>query len=317
VIALARPAPFEPQLCCWICGGSELARFHEARFDYEEYRRQDPELARYSGERVWLTRCAICGFGQPDRLPALPRFFARMYDQRWSDDWVRQEAAAVYKDVIFQTILKRLGDLLSPGSARHLLDVGAHAGRFMALAQRAGWSVEGIELNPATAACAARLTGARVHRAPIELLAGAARFTAITLTDVLEHIPRPVGILHHAARLLAPGGVIAVKVPSGPGQWSKERVRAAVRRSYRVSLADNLVHVNHFSARSLRMALERAGFQQVTLEPGAPELVCGGTTWKRLAANGVRRTVYGAARFAGVQSPFTLNLQAYGRMAGR
>jgi hypothetical protein len=44
--------------------------------------------------------------------------------------------------------------------------------------------------------------------------------------------------------------------------------------------------------------------------------VCGGTTWKRLAANGVRRTVYGAARFTGVQSPFTLNLQAYGRMAG-
>ena len=37
--------------------------------------------------------------------------------------------------------------------------LGAHAGRFMHLAQHAGWDVEGIELNPRTAECAARRTG--------------------------------------------------------------------------------------------------------------------------------------------------------------
>jgi SAM-dependent methyltransferase len=317
VIALAQPASFEPQIRCWVCGGSQLQRIHETTFDYEEYRRQDPALARYSGERVWLARCAGCGFGQPDRLPTLPHFFARMYDQRWSDEWVQREATATYKDLIFKTILKRLGDRLPPGSPRRLLDVGAHAGRFMWLAQRDGWSVEGIEVNPATAACAAHLTGAPVHRVSIEAFAGGARFTAVTMTDVLEHIPNPVEVLRHAARVLAPGGVIAVKVPSGPGQWSKERMRAAVRPAYRMSLADNLVHVNHFSSRSLKMALERAGFQGIRIEAGAPEMRCDGPAWKRLAANSARLALYGAACVARARSPLTLNLQAYARVPER
>ena len=63
-------------------------RFHEAVLDFSAWREQDPELAAYTGEKIWLWRCAACGFAQPDRIPALPRFFERMYDQRWSPDWV-------------------------------------------------------------------------------------------------------------------------------------------------------------------------------------------------------------------------------------
>jgi hypothetical protein len=42
------------------------------------WREQDPELAAYTGEKIWLWRCEACGFAQPDRIPALPRFFERM-----------------------------------------------------------------------------------------------------------------------------------------------------------------------------------------------------------------------------------------------
>ena len=49
--------------------------------------------------------------------------------------------------------------------------------------------------------------------------------------------------------LLAPGGWTAVKVPSGPGQLRKEQWRGRLLRGYRPTLADNLVHVNHFSPR--------------------------------------------------------------------
>ena len=309
-------AAFNPQTTCWICGGSRLLRFHQCRLDFREYTRQDPELADYSGRHVWIVRCRNCGFGQPEELPRLPRFFERMYDQRWSDDWVDREFEARYKDLIFQTILRQLDRRLRPGAPRRLLDVGAHAGRFMSVSQLAGWEVEGLEVNPKTAACAQRRTGAIVHRVSIDAIAGEGRrYTAVTLTDVLEHIPDPVHVLTAAARLLAPGGVVAVKVPSGPAQLRKEQVLSALNRSRPISLAGNLVHVNHFSPQSLRLALQRAGFDEITIAPAAPELRYDGKWIRRAAPNALRLTVYAAARVAGVRSPAALNLQAYARWA--
>ena len=62
----------------------------------------------------------------------------------------------------------------------------------MSVSQLAGWEVEGLEVNPKTAACAQRRTGAIVHRVSIDAIAGEGRhYTAVTLTDVLEHIPDP------------------------------------------------------------------------------------------------------------------------------
>jgi SAM-dependent methyltransferase len=308
-----RPAAFRPVGGCWICGATGLSRFHQCRLDFLQYALQDPELAEYTNHDVWLVRCGTCGFAQPEELPVLPRFFERVYDQRWSDEWIDREFEAQYKDLIFSTILRNIEQRVRPGASRQLLDVGAHVGRFMSLAQAAGWIVEGLEVNPKTAACAERRTGGMVHRTDLTAIAAADhRFTAVTIIDVLEHIPHPVQVLSQAARLLAPGGVVAVKVPSGPAQWWKERLLASLNRSRRVSLADNLVHVNHFSPRSLRAALEQAGFREITIAPGAPELRCDGTALGRQAANLLRLAVYQAARLPGaIRTPLALNLQAY------
>ena len=305
---------FTPVERCWVCGGGTLTPFHECRMDFQAYDTQDPELAAYTGQKVWIARCAECGFGQPERMPTLPRFFDRMYDQRWAADWVESEFDARAKDFIFHTILK---ELAARTSSKRLLDVGAHAGRFMHLAQQQGWAVEGVELNRRTAACAARRTGAPVHHVNAHTLAAEGhRYGAVTLTDVLEHIPEPVRLLESLSQLVEPGGWIAVKVPCGPSQWTKERTLAALT-SHEVSLAGNLVHVNHFSPRSLKLALERAGFADVAVHTGAPELLPLGPGFMRPAvSNAVRLAVYAAGSMPGaVATPFALNLQAYGRHA--
>lgn len=307
---------FEPAGHCWVCGGRALSRFHECRFDFREYAVQDPELDQYTGQKAWLVRCAACGFGQPERLPTLPRFFDRMYDQRWSADWVAREFEADYKDFIFRTILRAF-ERAVPAGGRRLLDVGAHAGRFMSLAQSRGWTVEGIELNPTTAACAARRTGAPVHQVNAQTLGAEGRqYSAVTLTDVLEHIPHPVSLLKAMAPLVEPGGIVAIKVPCGPGQWRKERALAALRPSHEISLAGNLVHVNHFSPRSLALCLTRAGFADVRVDTAAPELrpIEGGRRLRCAASNALRLAVYMAASVpGGVHTPLALNLQAFAR----
>ncbi len=78
----------------------------------------------------------------------------------------------------------------------------------------------------------------------------------ITLWHVLEHLREPVAHLHRLARVLSDGGVLAVEVPNA-GSAVAERLGA--------SWAEPNVHVNQFTPLSLRMAMERAGFEVLDL----------------------------------------------------
>ncbi|HZR23146.1 MAG TPA: class I SAM-dependent methyltransferase [Vicinamibacterales bacterium] len=305
---------FAPVGSCWVCGSTQLTPYHELRFELEAYRNndQDHELADYTGETLSLVRCGRCGFGQPAALPTLPGYFDRMYDQRWDDAWIDGEFRATYKDFIFTSILNELRRR-TDAHRRRLLDVGAHVGRFLSLARRAGWEAEGIELNPRTAAYAAACSGATVHQVNAQALADRGRrYDVIVLTDVLEHIPAPLDVLRSLTALLDPGGILAIKVPCGPSQLLKERVLAAVT-SHRATIADNLVHVNHFSPRSLSLAIERAGLSP-TVGVAAPELLpLQPFSVRNAIVNAVRLGVYHVARLPGaVYTPLALHLQAYG-----
>ena len=302
-------ARFTPVSRCWVCDGSRLSQVHEATFDLHEYATQDPLLAAYTGASIPIVRCAACGFAQPAALPALPRYFDRMYDQRWSDDWVRAEHDSTYKDVVFADVLSGLEDRL-PRGRRRLLDIGAHAGRFMATARRAGWDAEGLELNPKTGVYATTVTAAPVHQGNVHTFVTDARYDAVTLTDVLEHIPEPRIVLSRIRRFLAPGGWIAIKVPNGPVQRLKERVRGVLHSGYRPTVADNLVHVNHFTPASLAWALSREAFIDITIVAGAPEMPPASGSERVL-----RRLVFTSARMVpeAVHTPLALNLQAYAR----
>ena len=313
-------AGFTSTGACWICGGRELAPVTRAIFEFSAYAEQDPELSRYTGATVDLVRCARCGFGQPAALPSLPDYFGRMYDQRWSDAWMEAEYREGTKDLIFRETLRDLARRI-PAERRTLLDLGAHVGRLIGLAAEEGWRAEGIELNPRTSAYAARATGLPVHRADLrDLQAEGRRYAAVTLVDVLEHIPEPVGALRAVRGVLEPGGWIAVKVPHGPNQLLKETIRGRVFRGYRPTVADNLVHVSHFTPRALRMALEQAGFAEIEIRPAAPVLPPEAAGARRAARVAFLRGTTAAARMlpfgVGARSPLAMNLQAYARSAG-
>ena len=126
-----------------------------------------------------------------------------MYDQRWSPEWVAEEFDSDYRDLIFRGILDKLGEHVR-STPRTLLDVGCHAGRFVRLAIEAGWRAEGTEINERTATHAAARTGAPIHRLSAERLPELGKtFDAVTLTDVLEHIPEPVALLSTVRRIVS------------------------------------------------------------------------------------------------------------------
>ena len=99
-----------------------------------------------------------------------------------------------------------------------ILDVGCWVGFALDNAKRAGLKTYGVELSR-TAAAAAAERGHTIFPVLLENLAPEweGKFDLISLNQVLEHVPDPVGLVGQCVRFLSPQGAIAIAVPSATG----------------------------------------------------------------------------------------------------
>jgi len=106
-----------------------------------------------------------------------------------------------------------------------------------------------------------RMDGYTFHEGPIEdtlprLAAGA--FDAVLLISVLEHLREPQAALDAAWRLLRPGGVLLVNVPTWRGKFFLELSAFRLGLSPKVEMDD---HKMYYDSRDLWPLLVRAGFR--------------------------------------------------------
>jgi SAM-dependent methyltransferase len=136
-----------------------------------------------------------------------------------------------------------------------LLDVGSAFGHFAAVAQRQR-PVTAIELSPV----AVRWANATLH---VNMRRGsiydafpdfAGRFSALTMWDVIEHVPDPERALRAAAAWLRPGGWLFLSTPDAGSLVA----RTLGRRWHYV---DPVQHLVLFDRHNLGRLLERAGFR--------------------------------------------------------
>jgi SAM-dependent methyltransferase len=308
------PLPMQRVSHCWICGGSDLKVIWKDLANYQ----WTPRIAPYDHAEhppIEMARCAGCGFAQPAWVPDLDDFYDRIYYREWTEEDLEKDFTADYRDVIFADVLRGLASRLPAGN-RKLIDIGTHTGRFPWLASQSGWQAEAIEINPVTASFAARRTGLPIHTMKAEELAATGRrYHAATLNDVLEHLPEPLGIIRGVAQILEPGGVLSIKVPHGPMQLLKERIRRDMLgldpMMQRAGVMQNFVHVNQFSVNSMKTCLESAGLRVLTIRPARPEHVAVGR--HGLVRTTLVKSFDLAARFVpgAVHTPLAMNLQAF------
>jgi SAM-dependent methyltransferase len=102
------------------------------------------------------------------------------------------------------------------------LDIGCFNGFFVKELLRLGYNAEGIDFNKVAIAQGREkfALGPRISDSTVEdLVAGGRQFDAITLFEVLEHLPDPQAFLRHVARLLKPGGLIILSTPNNKMCW--------------------------------------------------------------------------------------------------
>jgi SAM-dependent methyltransferase len=126
----------------------------------------------------------------------------------------------------------------SPGPS--VLNAGAGQGSFSLRLARHGFEVTSIDDSPAAVdVLRARLPGP-VERADVTAMPFADEsFDAAVLGEVLEHVPDDAGALSEVARVLRPGGVLAVSVPANPARFGpSDRWAGHLRRYTRGMLVD-------------------------------------------------------------------------------
>ena len=145
-------------------------------------------------------------------------------------------------------------DSLNRQAPGRLLDVGCGDGTLLQHFADRGWDAAGIDPS-SVAVAATRRRGLEAHQGTLaDHPWPEESFDAIVLEHSLEHIPQPMQALEHAARLLAPGGAIAIVVPN----WACWQRPLFKDRWVHLDLPR---HQQHFSTRALRLALESVGLQ--------------------------------------------------------
>ncbi len=216
---------------------------------------QQNEFARVMsfGFPLVYFQCKNCGLvfqSADESCAADPKFYSETYRKVYQaseaptakDLWVQEQRAAN---------LVRLLRLQNVNTPENVLDIGASSGLLLrAIQQTFGCQVIGVEPGDAYRTYA-ESRGLQMFSSLDALIeTNPERFDLVTLSQVLEHLPDPVGTLRSIRKnLLSENGVVLMEVPNFYAHDSYE-----------------LAHLVCFTPHSLQEVLKQAGFEVMYLQ---------------------------------------------------
>lgn len=230
----------EPRSACVVCGSRGRRPFLQQR-----------------GHTI--VACAGCGLRFVDPQPTRDQLTALYGDEYFVSIDSRERGYDGYvgeADNWRRTFRDRLRDL--PARRGSLLDVGAATGFFVEQARAAGWDASGVEPSSWAADYARRVVGVDVRTGYLESSGFAdGSFDAVTMWEVIEHLPDPRVTLAEIHRVLRPGGRLVLSTPDAGS--------LPARLSGRRWLGWRKVpeHLYFFDRQTLDRLLRQAGFRPV------------------------------------------------------
>ena len=235
---------------CPLCEADDFdVRYGSTLVEEIDPQRHYTSTSREFGRFGRIVQCRSCSIVYMNPRPhhlAVQDAYEQVEDTRY----VEEEEGRV---LTFSESLRHVRRFVPAGQ---LLDVGCHIGTFLELAEGAGFAVTGIEPSRWGAERArARLTGT-VHRGVIEDVAlHDNAFDAVTMWDVIEHLPDPASTVRAIYSTLKPGGIFAVTTMDVEALFPRI---ARKRWPWYMQM-----HLVYFSKRTLGELLRRQGFEIV------------------------------------------------------
>jgi SAM-dependent methyltransferase len=234
-----------------------------ARYEWEEIDcavcgEPGPTTPAFDKWGLTMRRCERCQhlFVSP-RLPesAVPDLYGNAYWEEYSiaigSPTLAQRVEFDYRNAFYK--LRR--DVLPFRTSGRLVDVGASNGGLVRAANESGFVACGVEPSPDICALARDAHGVEMHCGDIRTLPFAdGSFDVVTMHDVLEHVFDPIGTLQACRRVLAPGGLLVVEMPSGDSVL-------AIEQGADWAVFSPLEHVNIFSEHNAARIVRQAGFR--------------------------------------------------------
>jgi len=231
---------------CW-CGESSFKNF---------------PLGKFKSCRV--IRCVSCGMLRtfPEPSPDSLRIKYSSVTEKYSPQADQSSTRDLFEG--FGDGIVRSIEEFCPSRGK-LLDVGCNLGYTMAAAQRRGWHVEGLEINPDVHATL-QAKGYKVHKRPLEDRDLAeSSYDALVAEQVLEHVPRPIHFLEAARRVVRPNGVISLGMPCFLGP-----IPLMLKRDEWYALLPD-EHIWQFSEGSLKRLARSMGFKVLKYRRGCSD----------------------------------------------
>lgn len=206
------------------------------------------------------------------------------------DDVFMTRMASAYLEQTPWTRLRlaAVRDLVDPARGERVLDLGSAGGAVTHFLSTFGCDVVGVDAEERAVELAASLFPAlRFEVADVtDLPFEDARFDKAVAADLVEHLEDDgfARMLAETFRVLAPGGTVSIYTPNERHPVERLKKRDLI-------LARNETHVALRSGRTLRVALERAGFELERLD-WRPSFVPALRTLERLAGGSVEALRY-------------------------
>jgi len=237
---------------CPVCGSSDLKLYLDGS-------RHSLDHTAFGSSRTDLSfgrilRCANCSLGFSETRPSEEQL-KNLYGRLDATVYESETAGRIRTAQLHLKILNRYAS--RPGE---LLDIGCASGRFVSACVDAGWNVTGLEPSEVLSGQAQQLLKNRARILPATLQEAdldPRSFDAVTMWDVLEHVPDPGSFFRRAASLLKPGGLLLVNVPNLDSLPAR-----MLRHRWPLLLPE---HLNYFNPPSLRACARLSGVELLSL----------------------------------------------------
>jgi len=213
------------------------------------------------GPVVQCKRCGLVYVNPRENAHHMLAHDSSRVKETWESDWfIRYLEESEWKKHNFSRTLAVIQRLRSDGErSLKLLDFGCSIGLFLSLVEDLGWQAYGIEPDAALALFAVEKFGLHVFNGTLKQAAFPdAFFDIVTSFQVFEHLSDPATELAEITRVLKPGGLLVIDVPSIDNIWY--RILRGRHRHFSTPQ-----HLYFFTPRTMTELLNQAGYRIVEI----------------------------------------------------